>query len=532
MRILTVLGPILLVLLVSCDFKSTRMPASELSVTPEIVQETFDIPQVSVTNDNVPSWSSIRSSTETRIRDLERVTGTKNFVVELEKATLPPGIGARLEPNVSESGKFTLKILYANDDVQSRALTSAFLSQVADAGVMQTYYDFFEWSYNMKAADVDALSAFHKLKVKSLGELSLDGTAENALVQESFQTRSQDFDNIASSVAREKRLLEKARKDLLSDLDKAGESGQLKRLVAEGKREEVAELINKYLPREQMTPFESKFWDQVLDFMKNPLPMKDRILVFRGIDEDMIYGSIGNAGKELTKEEAVASGKGFMMSSMLTKNQGTWNRRLRSIQTANEKFLGQHNITQSTEWTKNFRISTFFKQHSRNPQGSPFLSFTPKISVANQFGRKRTAAYLIDPRALLANTTTGYTSEFEFLTSLVTFPDELVDIHDINVHGELSGDGRTQRFLEKTKNLLIEEYGQVEGEQAFQKVKSTFDHFNNFSNVAQLESNVKKESFFTKISNFFKKKKTPLPDVPVSQPGGNCSYVLKMLWNL
>src|SRR5690606_4018902 len=270
-----------------------------------------------------------------------------------------------------------------------------------------------------------------------------------------------------------------------------GETEQLKSLVANGRRSEVAELLEKYLPREHMSPFESKFWNQMLETIRNPVPIKDRILVFRGIDEDMIYSAADQAGKELSKEAALAEAKGFMMSSMMTKNQGTWNRRLRSLQTMNDKFVGQHNITKSSEWTRHFRVSTFFKQHSIDPKGSPFLSFTPKASVAYNFGRNRTAAYLIDPRALLANATTSFTSEFEFLTTLVTFPDELVDVYDKELHGELDVTARQTRFLEKTKQKLVQEYGSEQGESAYSEIKRTFDHYNGFSNVTQLEQNVK-----------------------------------------
>src|SRR5690606_34984691 len=241
-------------------------------------------------------------------------------------------------------------------------------------------------------------------------------------------------------ISRNRNQAEQARKSILSEIDRAGDTDQLKSLVAAGKREEVADLLEKYIPREQMAPFERNFWDQMLEVIRNPVPVKDRVLVFRGIDEDMVYGALGDAGKELTKDEAVASARGFMMSSMMTKNQGTWNRRLRSLQTMNDKFLGQHNSTKSAEWTQQFINSTFYKQHSSNRQGSPFLSFTPKISVARQFGAKRTAAYLVDPRALLANTTTGYIGEFEFLTTLVTFPDELMDVYDQQLHGEMDKD--------------------------------------------------------------------------------------------
>tara|TARA_R110000868_G_scaffold159516_9_gene388414 strand:- start:3166 stop:4740 length:1575 start_codon:yes stop_codon:yes gene_type:complete len=515
----------LLIGLVACSPNSQRTPASDFEINASVIQDVFDIPKLEIAQTSTPSWNTLAGDIQDRLRTLETVTGSKQLQVEAASAALPEGVGARIVPDITEDGKFIIKILYADNSNGSRAAVESIFSRLSNKSVLQTYYDFFEWSYNINQGHVDSIAAFHKIKAESISSLPLVDSAETALVKEHIETRSVDLDELGKSIKRERRLLEKSRKDLLSELDRADETQQLKRLVAEGKREEVADLLNKYLPREQMAPFESKFWDQMVEIIRNPVPHKDRILVFRGIDEDMVYGSIGEAGKELSKEEAVASSKAFMMSSMMTKNQGTWNRRLRSLQTMNDKFLGSHNSTGSSEWTQNYRISTFFKQHSRNPQGSPFLSFTPKIDVAVQFGRKRTAAYLIDPRALLANATTGYTSEFEFLTSLITFPDELVDIYDEGLHGVMNNDARKERFLAKTKEL-------VDNDESFARIKSVFDHFNSFHDVAQLETNVKKEGFFSKVMSYFKKKPVVVTEAPVDPSAKSCTYVLKFLWNL
>tara|TARA_R110000868_G_scaffold61524_3_gene186965 strand:- start:15006 stop:16580 length:1575 start_codon:yes stop_codon:yes gene_type:complete len=516
---------LLSLLFVGCSADYDRSPSSDFEINQSVIQDTFDIPVFELNQSQTPSWSALAEQIQSGLRSIEHVTGSNQLIVKQTRVQLPEGVGARIVPDISEDGKFILTIEHSNDSKGTRATVEAIFEKLNDKTVLQTYYDFFEWAYNIKQGDADSIHSFHKIKAQAISTLDMIDSAETAAIKEQIDLRSQDLDNLTSHIKRERRLLEKARKDLLSELDRAGESEQLKRLVAEGKRAEVADLLEKYLPREQMAPFESKFWDQMVDVIRNPVPVKDRILVFRGIDEDMVYGSMGSAGKELTKEEAVASSKAFMMSSMMTKNQGTWNRRLRSLQTMNEKFLGSHNTTGSSEWTSNFRISTFFKQHSRNPQGSPFLSFTPKIDVAVQFGRKRTAAYLVDPRALLANATTGYTSEFEFLTSLVTFPDELVDIYDEELHGVMPNAARKERFLAKTREI-------VDNEESFNRIKTIFDHFNSFQDVAQLEANVKKEGFFSKIMSYFKKKPAVVVEAPVDPTAKSCTYVLKFLWNL
>lgn len=523
---------LVLILSLSCQKPASRMPASDIVASEQVIQAAFEIQKIGDVASGAPSWSSVKSSFQSNLRGLDHVTGVDNLVVEVANEALPEGVAARLVPDITPDGKFVLKIIHNGDDAGAQLVLDKVANRLGDKKILQTFYDFFEWSYNIRAGDIEAIAAFHQVKTEAFAQIDTNATAQLALVRESMQEQSDEFSELAKQISRNRKQAEQARKSILSEIDRAGEGEQLKGLVAAGKREEVAELLEKYIPREQMAPFERNFWDQMLEVIRNPVPIKDRILVFRGIDEDMVYGALSEAGKELSKDEAIASSRGFMMSSMMTKNQGTWNRRLRSLQTMNDKFLGQNHATSSSEWTKHFRISTFFKQHSRNPQGSPFLSFTPKISVASQFGAKRTAAYLVDPRALLANTTTGYISEFEFLTTLVTFPDELMDVYDRELHGEMDNAARKARFLEKTRSKMVSEYGEVEGEQAYNRIKTTFDHFNDFNDVAQLETNVKKQGFFSKVVSWFKKKPATPVDAPVDHGAKSCTYVLKFLWNI
>ncbi len=522
-----------LIFFVSCSNDVSRFPASDLVIDQTVIQETFEIPTIKVNSPLNTSWDNLASQMQRQLSSIEIVTGEKNLKVLAIQEQLPNSVGARIVPEITDNGQFILRIFYSSkDDHSSKAILKKVTDSLTDKTVLQTYYDLFEWFYNIKEGHAESIQAFHQIKSESMTSLGVVDSADNANLLEKYADRSTELESLTKDLSRERRLLEKARKDLLSDLDRAGEMEQLKNLVAANKRAEVADLLDKYLPREQMSPFETRFWDQMLDTIKKPLPLKDRVLVFRGIDEDMIYSALNDAGKELTKEEALSGSKAFMMSSLMTKNQGTWNRRLRSLQTINEKFLGFNNATNSSQWTKNFRISTFFKQHSRNPQGSPFLSFTPKISISTNFGRKRSAAYLIDPRALLANATTSYVGEFEFLTSVVTFPDELVDIYDEGLHGAMDNSARQSRFLEKTKLKLVQEYGQVEGESSFNEIHRVFKHFNDFTDVAQLESNVKKEGFFTKVMSFFKKKPAQVVVENVDPTSKSCNYVLKAIWNL
>jgi len=355
------------------------------------------------------------------------------------------------------------------------------------------------------------------------------------LVQELEESKS-SLAPLLTAQKKERKALEKTRKTLLKELDRAGDMDQLKSLAAAGKRKEAADLIETYLPKEHMTPAEKQYWETVLDVMRNPAEIKDRVLVFRGIDDDMVYPFIEN-GVELEREVAVKESKGIFMSSVMTKNQGTWNRRLRSLQTMYDKVLNQNIETGTNEFSKSARMTTMFHQHAMNPQGSPFLSWTPKIETAHLFGKERASVFLMDPRLMMANYASVFSTELEILTPLITFPDEMVAIHDQKIHGQLGASGREKLFLDKTKGRLVKEYGEEAGELHFSKIKEVFDKHNKVSNVADLAAAPKESAFkkfFQSISNFFKKlfKKgeAVAPPPPPAAEKQTCIYLIETLW--
>lgn len=208
--------------------------------------------------------------------------------------------------------------------------------------------------------------------------------------------------------------LKKQRKALLKELDKA--DGQLKELVQQNKRKEVADLLDKYLPREEFSAFENRYWDQILEAIRNPLPIEKRVVLYRGFDK---------TNNILHKAEYKGVNTVVPFAVMLDKNQGSYNRRLRSIETMMDKVITQSSVLTSSNDTKAHRISMIMHNHKSVPVGSPYLSFSSKFETAQAFSNSYLGAYAIDPRIMVPSITSGF-SENEWLTPLVTFPDEFI----------------------------------------------------------------------------------------------------------
>lgn len=522
------------------SFLEGRIPAN-LEQVPFSVDEVFSIRSSS---DQLIE-GRINTDPISYIKDLSKRTlrGDQLSTVFTQEVNLPEGVAYKIVPKV-EDGRYVIEILHkadAFDDKVASVNLASFLQQINNRKFFNLFHEFFEMSFNAKLGDLHSIENLLKIKNESLDPQNMVSQYKNYDVTNVGFGKTLDQSNytikktgkvIVSSEGAEDMLrfnevskaqvdllleqleeplkvqkrnrnsIEATRKALLKDLDRADDLEQLKSLAAAGKRKEAADLIDTYLPKEHMTPAEKQYWDTVLDIMRNPEELKDRILVFRGIDDDMVYPFIEN-GVELEREVAIKESKGIFMSSVMTKNQGTWNRRLRSLQTMYNKVLNQNIETGTNEFSKGARMTTMFHQHAMNPQGSPFLSWTPKIETAHMFGKKRASAFLMDSRLLMANYASAFTTELELLTPLITFPDEMVAIHDQTIHGQMGASGREKLFLKATKEKLIAEYGAEEGEKHFDEIKKIFDKHNKVQSVNNLDK-PKKVGTFEKLKKFFK----------------------------
>ena len=212
-----------------------------------------------------------------------------------------------------------------------------------------------------------------------------------------------------------------ARKVIFDELEDNAE--KFDDLVAKNDRKGVKKLLENYLPWELMEPSEKTSWINWLDAMEKPIKA-NRQLVFRGMYDDVIHK---NEEKEV-----------YLFSTLINKNQGNYNRRLRSLTTFREKpfsikylRLNDREIPYITKGVLSSSITTMMYNHSVEALGSPFLS-TANLDVAMKFGPRQLGAFLIDERRLMPNPLpdSKYTYQHERLVPLVIFPDEVVHFHD------------------------------------------------------------------------------------------------------
>jgi hypothetical protein len=477
-KIASIFSLILLLLVGSCStfFPATQFIEREIANAedaPMSVDELFSIRRGKNENDTVNYVQSIKSNAH---------YSSSNFVF-IEDPNLPEDTVYKLDPTILDE-KYTIRIFYspaAIKDVDAAAELQKWITCITGTSLVSPHSTF-ELAYNARQGHIPSLHILAKIRSQ----------LERPNPVDDWKEILEGFAKLERKENKSRKALETTRKAVMDLLDKAPEAEQFRVMVARNDRKGVVKVLRAYLPWEQMAPFEKKFWENHLSVMADPLPLEERIFIYRGIDDDMIQVAV-DEGAELSKEEAIREQKIFLMSTMMTKNQGTWNRRLRSLTAMYDKFMGL-DFQGSSELTPGYRITTLFTNHSRDPKGSPYLSFTPKFTVANNFGSKRNTMFLLDPRSSYFNYASKYTNEVEFLLPLVTFPDELGAVYDRTIHANVD----SQTFLtETTQKRLIKELGKEKGEHAWAKIEANTNLF--FKNVSA------KNGALQGGSDFFKK---------------------------
>ena len=385
----------------------------------------------------------------------------------------------KVTPIVEEQA-YKLKIYYSAagiTDINATTETIKFVQQMM-AGKFISPYSAFELLYNAKGNDFISLQVLAKIRKAVFDKIEYDNLGGPQFDQEraenikAWTEITEKFETAERAYNKKVKVEENARREIMDALDKASDDQQFRNLVAKNDRKGTAALLRKYLPWEHMPPFEKLFWENHLAIIAEPLPYEDRVYIFRGINDDIIQVA-QDGGKELTREEAIKEQKMFLMSTMMTKNQGTWNRRLRSLTAMYEKLMGT-NQEGSSEFSKAARITNMFTKHSQDPKGSPFLSYTPKFSVANSFGTKRNTAYFIDPRIMYFNYASRFAGEIEFLLPIMSFPDDLAAVYDSEIHAGQSAEA----FLRKTAiEKLDRELGAGKGAATFARIETNSKKF-------------------------------------------------------
>lgn len=498
-----------LLIQVSCSTFVERLPAQ---IDSELFNQTFSIP---LTETGITNYSSvIKTNLDNYVQDSNLDSNSANPISKYEllpSKNLPKETAFHIEMDIDvKSSQMIYRIFYSpsalKDEVASAAMMN-FVIKLMNKDNLETKQAYFEMYYNAKNGDPIALDSF--LKLRQGTPVDMSGVAGEIFQKEKYTNHQKIIEQYRKTLATEikqlkaKRSKDKIkRKSAMDALDKAPESKQLRTLIAKGDRAGTGALLKKYLPWEEMAPFEKGFWENYIDIITNPVPLEQRVLIYRGIDDDYIHKAMVN-GKELTEKEAIIEGKAFVMSSVMVKNQGSWNRRLRSLEAMNDKFIGT--INRSDEYAQVARISTMFLNHSTTPQGSPFLSFSPNFNVAEDFGAQRVSAYLIDPRLLNFNYTSFFENEIEFLIPLSTFPDEMVAIADVELLPENFSADREKYINHQLEKLIVAKYGESKKNEVVQKIKKNSYHF-------------------------FRREFTEMKDVPGKNPGAsNLTFYKKFL---
>lgn len=411
-------------------------------------------------------------------------------------------------------GEYVYRIYHSSSAFKDAKATTDMIHLVQSLGGKYNQGALYEIYFNAKNADPIALKYFYGLR-KDYAEMSAD--LEKTINAEIKELRA--WQKIESE----------KRKTPLAALDKAAEEKQFRTMIAKGDRKGAAKILKTYLPWEMMAPFERQYWETYLEVMANPVPLEERVLIYRGLEGDFIHSGIVK-GKTLTQKEAIMTDNAFVMSTVLVKNQGSWNRRLRSLEAMYGKTISDAAYTED-DLVSAARIATMFKNHSGDPMGSPFLSFSPSLDVANTFGYSRVSAYLVDPRMLNFNYSSGFTDEFEYLVNLTTFPEDLVAILDSELHGLDSYDEDQKRklFEEKLVAKIEKEYGKSKAAAVITKIKK--NSFTFFSDKMTAMPAVTGASPGTSNIKFYKSlgKESFKPDLG---PKGElqCKDIIKLLW--
>lgn len=289
-----------------------------------------------------------------------------------------------------------------------------------------------------------------ELKAQYLQDLNLSSNALNQ-VREQIEAQLPELNaKAAQHIRKQQKSLDqwKAQTGALDKMEAMQD--KLDDLILKNDRKGVRQLLESYLPWAVMEPVEANTWKIWLDAIENP-DMSKTTVAFRGLkyDTDKIQR------RQTTKGEAF----GFM-STVLTKNQGSYTRRLRSLSTNREK-NGDIGMTQKTAQNFSVKITDQMTAHAKNPVASSFISFTYDPAVAYRFmgqdvmkeikGEKVKVPYggmlvvKMDSRRMIPNLPSMYSNEIELLAPLIVFPDEVVSYKE----GSFTSDYTFDMFIKE-----------------------------------------------------------------------------------
>lgn len=293
------------------------------------------------------------------------------------------------------------------------------------------------------------------LKTNVLQEMGLSSNVVQD-IREELKAQASALDEAAAQHARKQQKALDKWKSETGALDKMeAMQDKLDDLILKNDRKGVRQMLEAYLPWSVMEPVEANTWKIWLEAIEHPDASKTTV-AFRGLKYD--------TDKIQRKQTANGEVYGFM-STVLTKNQGSYTRRLRSLSTNREK-NGDIGFKNHGENIRSTKITDQMTAHARNPVASSFISFTYDPSVAYRFmGHNKTKevkgetvsvpyggilVVQMDSRRMVPNVPSMYGNEIELLAPLIIFPDEVVKYKEGSFTNEYTFAKFVQEVSEKT----------------------------------------------------------------------------------
>lgn len=408
-----------------------------------------------------------------------RSTGnTRNYsfdVVVEKNATLEDGKLAEIIPEIDPNKGLIIKVRFTKEGYKNPLVLleeGVHLMQITRvSGFLKHPIFWAEAALNAKHGSMRSREFLARAEVDAMDELTnmmrqffashtdaLTKIEQYASVRKAHAKKI--VSNLKTKVRAEKRVrnsLAKKWKELHKNLE--AQDLKLDDYISSGNRKKVAELIEAYMPWEQMEPTEIAAWQRWLNAIENP--SDDYFVSFRGLGDDLVRES--------------DDGGHFLMAKLLTKNQGSYTRRLRSLKTYFDKKIS----TKADQYMPvEFQsLAGVFKGHSVEPLGSPYLS-SSVLSVADNFaseysGQQIAALKLTKDRSLL-NLVSTY-DELEEMIPLIVFPDEIIAIEDA---GDVDGlkESVEQKIGHELKNIELKRSAVTANSDY--KVKATLEWWN------------------------------------------------------
>jgi hypothetical protein len=412
----------------------------------------FDVPSSANVNPAEFQINTSLSKLESQFNSYMSESGS--LKIKVEKVThLPNEAMAQIKPVLSNSDQY-IRIMVTEDAMSNRFIHTQIEEylRAINGAQWSNSQSWLEAYTNARAGSKQAMVALAESKVKlsyyTYGNDNFKEIYQSHVVPDLEQKYAVLNKDARADISARKKQFE-TRKIIFNELDKA--EGQLKDLIAKNDRKAVARLVETYIPWELMEPSEKLFWKEWIEVMENPAPLEKRMFVLRGLDQGQHFLDAG--------------GKPYVMSPILINNQGTYNRRLRSMTTMLDKQFSQSvalSYADDPAWIKKMstanRLTVQMKQHSRDPMGSAFISFTKDPNIAQAFSYNHVGLFAIDPRQAIPNHMSGYEEEVEILARMFLFPDESIGLMK-----------SSEDIPKQVKTLLKEQFGEAKAEQLYKQ---------------------------------------------------------------